>query len=251
MMKRLILLLTIMCCLSIASCSDKLERPILLKPAHLELWQASAQYTFLSDQGREHIALFVAYTEALLAQANGHEQTEHPLLTNDILSTYVSNIKNKAQWSDNANKTRLNDAELDRERTFTRLYLAFMMTSINTVDPKFQQQKERFSQESSDSYKDNLAALSLAFGDFSAAQMQWYFIDEESQVMAFQRISEDKRAYIAFSFSFDNQQMPFPFGFMNSTKMSVWHDKSSTINTFVSNGALSLPSLSVMVVIVD
>ncbi|UTP73243.1 hypothetical protein NLG07_03095 [Alteromonas sp. LMIT006] len=48
--------------------------------------------------------------------------------------------------------------------------------------------------------------------------------------------------------SFDTHQIPFPLGFMSSTKVSIWHSDTEEFATFVTQRPLSIQPLTLVIV---
>lgn len=68
-----------------------------------------------------------------------------------------------------------------------------------------------------------------------------YEVDPANKIFAFMLTSEGgQRAYFSFNGSFDIKDMPFPFGFMNSTKVTLWQTDSQKLDTFVTTQPIAV-----------
>jgi hypothetical protein len=60
----------------------------------------------------------------------------------------------------------------------------------------------------------------------------------------------DKRVYVILNLSYDHHEVPFPLGFMTSTKISIWQTDAPQFETFVTQQPLSIRPRTAIVVVV-
>jgi len=99
-------------------------------------------------------------------------------------------------------------------------------------------------------YLKSLQALIDEYKVLQRGAIEIYEADNQRQLFAYRLTSSDARAFVAFNFSFDLQQMPLPFGFMASTKISLWQSDMDEVQTFVTSQPLMIRPFTAMIVIV-
>lgn len=77
---------------------------------------------------------------------------------------------------------------------------------------------------------------------------QFYHADNETRLIAFYFYTDKARYYVAFNFSWEIHQVPLPYGFMASTKVSIWESDIRTVNTFVTQQALVIRPYTAIVI---
>jgi hypothetical protein len=77
-----------------------------------------------------------------------------------------------------------------------------------------------------------------------------YVENSDSGIVGYYFRHPDKRIYIIVNLSFDHHEVPFPLGFMTSTKVSIWQTDAPQFETFVTQRPLSIRPRTAIVVIV-
>lgn len=77
-----------------------------------------------------------------------------------------------------------------------------------------------------------------------------YLTDVENQLLGYEIRTNDARIYVILNFSYDVHSLPFPLGFMSSTKVQLWRTDSQQIETFVTQWPLSVTGMSAVIVVV-
>jgi hypothetical protein len=96
----------------------------------------------------------------------------------------------------------------------------------------------------------SLRQLRNNYPELLNGQIEAYYANNETKVMAYSLQHGNNRAYVAFNFSFNIQEMPLPFGFMASTKVTVWQSDDLRTSTFVTQQKLMVPAFTAMIVFV-
>jgi hypothetical protein len=83
---------------------------------------------------------------------------------------------------------------------------------------------------------------------FGFVEPEIYQLDETKQLLGYVYKTPNARVYVIVNLSFDTHQIPFPLGFMSSTKVSIWHSDTEEFATFVTQRPLSIQPLTLVIV---
>ncbi len=83
---------------------------------------------------------------------------------------------------------------------------------------------------------------------FGLVEPEIYQLDETKQLLGYVYKTSNARCYVIVNLSFDTHQIPFPLGFMSSTKVSIWHSDTEEFATFVMQRPLSIQPLTLVIV---
>lgn len=83
---------------------------------------------------------------------------------------------------------------------------------------------------------------------FGYIRPEVYQVDKAKGILGYVYKTPDTRFYVIVNLSYDTHQIPFPLGFMSSTKVSVWHSDTKAFTTFVTQGPLSIQPLTMVIV---
>ncbi len=99
---------------------------------------------------------------------------------------------------------------------------------------------------------DNFSSILIKNGFFKhKLNTILYEVDPANKIFAFMITSDGgQRAYFSFNGSFDIKDMPFPFGFMNSTKVTLWQTDSQKLDTFVTTQPIAVRPYNAAFVII-
>ncbi len=159
------------------------------------------------------------------------------------------NTQTPKEFLDHQIQPRLN-LDLVREKTTdlsqdtSALFCAIELSIFFVTDE--QNKCSIFPSKISTSLSEHLQLISDKF----SPQIKVYHQDNETKLLAFQLASNESRVYVIINFSYDMHDVPFPFGFMNSTKVHLWRSDSLKTDSFVTKGTLSIAGRVAMVVIV-
>lgn len=110
--------------------------------------------------------------------------------------------------------------------------------------------KVAFDQELFNFYQ-SLTTLRAANPVLTDGAIDYYEADDDNNVLAYSRTNEDgARVYVAFNLSYDVQPMPFPLGFMNSTKIQLWQSDATTVREFVTDQPVSMRPFTASIVVI-
>ena len=145
-----------------------------------------------------------------------------------------------------------NDNPAVKERKIKRLklsllfeLLSFQLASIGTSEHALINSSAIFTH-----YLDELKPLIAAEPVLNTGSFEIYEYNDELSLFALKRELGKRRAYIAFNLSHDIQNMPLPFGFMSSTKVSVWRTDLPELKTFVTNEQIEILPFTAIIVLV-
>ncbi|MBF7073341.1 hypothetical protein ISG33_08030 [Glaciecola sp. MH2013] len=96
----------------------------------------------------------------------------------------------------------------------------------------------------------SLEKLSQDFPNLHLGKLRAYYANNDEKLLAYSIKSDKQRIYVAFNFSFDLQEVPLPFGFMSSTKVSLWQSDSENITSFVTQSPLMIGPFTAVIIIV-
>lgn len=229
------------------ACTEKAHENALAKRLSEQrvLWESLAKPTFLISSNYNQLSAFVQATENILSRQETPEQVSSDELT--ALNLFAHHFIH--------NQGSTHEAALERSDKLAKMFIAHQATVFTEL--AFNEQEKKFLDINSDvslhiqQYVNTLTHFVSQHSVFTNGDFAWYEVDDQTKVMAYQRQYQNTRAYIAFNFSFDTVDMPFPFGFMNSTKITLWQSDAKSTERFVTQGSLPLRPFTATVVIVE
>ena len=97
---------------------------------------------------------------------------------------------------------------------------------------------------------ENLAQLMDQNTRNSLNEIVFYYADNDTRLLAFSIESSDARYYVGFNYSWEIHEMPLPFGFMASTKVTTWESDIGRLNTFVTQQPIVIRPFTAMIIAV-
>jgi|GEM_PF-1467090 len=208
-------------------------------PNILPSWYGQS-YDFFFNTSPAQIPLLAKSLNDLSKAAkvnDGSLAAQKPLIIENVLTrTLGSTIENEA---------RLAIEQQRNEQFIAHQFASFGELYLSPKDKDYLQQNETWSQ-----YIDSLIALGDEFDVFKQGEIDIYTASEEFSLFAYQRTLGNTRAFVAFNFSFDTVEVPLPFGFMTSTKITMWQSDSPKATTFVTSQALMIRPYTAVIIIV-
>jgi hypothetical protein len=132
------------------------------------------------------------------------------------------------------------------------MYLTHQFTSAGTVlmtspDILLTQQDKNWN-----SFYSSLIELRERYVGLFVQKSTVYEADNERRLLAFRtKTSAGEAAYIVYNFSFDIHEVPLPFGFMTSTKVTLWQSDTANVTTFVTDAPLMISPYSAVIIITE
>jgi hypothetical protein len=208
------------------------------------LWYGYS-YEFFMNTQHEQISHFAKTLDGALVISNAAENnssTTQELVIENVLSRFMNRTADS--------NTQKNAARLALEIKIQQQFLAHQIASFGTLhlsqdDMTFAQQDPQCA-----SYIDSLQALAQTFDVFEYGELRIYEANDDLGLLAYQRSWKNTRAFVAFNFSFDNHELPLPFGFMASTKVRMWQSDAPEIQSFVTSQALTIRPYTAVIIIV-
>lgn len=197
-------------------------------------------YTFFFDAQHSNVESFATSLTDTLALSSTIEKpiNKSKLVVANILTREL-NDQDK-QTNRIALQTKLNKQFIAHQiGSFGRLYLSPSDNTFLESNPDMM------------TYVQSLVTLSESFDIFTVGDIKIYEADNTTSLFAYQRSKGNMRAFIAFNFSFDTHELPLPFGFMTSTKVSMWQSDSPQLRTFVTSHTLSIRPFTAVILIVE
>jgi hypothetical protein len=230
-------------CTGIFACSDvnnKATKPSpmqqfrALATAEQHNWLKAVCKIFDASSDRDSAQEFSQRISAVFAFAVNEEHTDSLGEQGKCSISLDANVDNNIQPA----------AAIERKLIQQRMMKAFLLAYLG-------ENSEIVSAAELEALNQALSSLILRYPLFKQSNAWLYENNNSHFVFAFEKQGDDNvRAYVAFNLSFDAQKMPFPLGFMSSTKVTVWRSGEDTLNTFVTNQAIALPALSAAIVLV-
>ena len=232
------------------ACSKQVDEPAFSKilSEQNKYWESLAKQTFLNSDNHNKLSELVTVTESLFDEAtevmnNKVDNQNGFSATINMFDHHIGNVYSQKS-----------EATIERLDALARMLIVHQTSSLGKTRFNITEQEFLSSETANNTeFKQFLSGLQNFTEQnpvFQRGDFGWYFVDEKTHVMAYQRRLENTRAYIAFNFSFDTVDMPFPFGFMNSTKITLWQSDTNIIESFVTKGRVSLRPYTVNIVIV-
>jgi hypothetical protein len=228
--------------LSALACTPQNQLPQQITPGAATVsasWYTLSHHFFISKSHNDIRGFAKSLNETLaIPNANADDSpTIQKLIAKSILTRSPS--------SDTGNPARV-----AVERQINQQFLAHQLASFGSVllsqnDRMFIKQNPQWA-----TYVQSLTTLSQNFEVFTQGDLEIYEADNVSGLFAYKRTQGTTRAFIAFNFSFDQHELPLPFGFMASTKVTMWQSDSTDIQTFVTSQALTIRPYTAVIVIV-
>ena len=97
---------------------------------------------------------------------------------------------------------------------------------------------------------ENLALLINQSTRDNINDITFYYADNDTRLLAFSIESSDARYYVGFNYSWEIHEMPLPFGFMASTKVTTWESDIGRLNTFVTQQPIVIRPFTAMIIAV-
>lgn len=126
------------------------------------------------------------------------------------------------------------------------------VTAIADITPErhFSQTCNSFSHPNIPKMLQRFAEFSASYAAFSQRQLNVYHSDDSQQLLAYELRGSDERVYVVVNFSFDTLPIPFPHGFMTSTKVTLWESQLEETRSFVTQWPLSIQPFSAVIIVV-
>jgi hypothetical protein len=140
-----------------------------------------------------------------------------------------------------------------RERILLKARQAFILqvTALRQCILSEMHQSMMFDNDENEKYVNSFFELANGRDSFSRGDFSVYEANEDLALLAYSLIYKNQRAFVAFNFSYDNHEMPLPFGFMTSTKVTFWQSDVLLAETFVTSNPLRIRPFTVAIVLVE
>ncbi|MFC4700853.1 hypothetical protein ACFO4O_11835 [Glaciecola siphonariae] len=99
-------------------------------------------------------------------------------------------------------------------------------------------------------HQNQLNTLTTNYPVLTQGEFALYEANNHQGLLAYSRTLGKQRAFIAYNLSYDVHDMPLPFGFMASTKVTLWRMGSDQAKSFVTDRAIVIRPFEVVVVLV-
>jgi hypothetical protein len=229
------------------ACTPQNQTPLYKTPSSASekaSWYAQSHDFFINTQHTE-INGFAKKLDELLLISNDIGSTSVTLQTlsvESVLSRHFIETKESEE--------QRNPAQQVIEEKIDQQLLAHQLASFGEIylsvnDINFVKQNPLWA-----AYIESLKRLSEMSDVFKNGELNIYEANDNLGLFAYQRSKNNTRAFVAFNFSFDNHELPLPFGFMASTKVSMWQSDSPEIQTFVTSQALTIRPYTAVIIIV-
>ncbi|MGB3726326.1 MAG: hypothetical protein WA981_11210 [Glaciecola sp.] len=239
-------LLLVIACTGVFACSqqNQASAPILYSQYDVTEFEQAANNLFVlqsvsvSEYAASLNTLLTAQKERQMVSVKSINKsiTFSPWLTTALLSKQV-----KGDLAEQAKQ----DAHMRRLKM--RLLHQLHIASPPYLHP---QDQSRLQTDSLNAYYESLQALHNAHNILLSHAIEIYEASDDTQLFAYQMRINDKRAYVAYNFSFDIHTMPLPFGFMASTKVLMWQSDAQGVDEFVTSTPLMIRPLTAVIIIV-
>lgn len=106
--------------------------------------------------------------------------------------------------------------------------------------------------DTASTYVKSLRAFVAQFAHLDKSKVEFYTDDLAQNILAYYRSNDQhQRLFAIFNLTYDFHPIPFPLGFMSSTKIKIWRTDDPETREFVTNQTLYLRPLSGAIVLVD
>lgn len=250
----------------LSGCTNKKAAPAIIpNPEQQETWEYLSAEFFLNlpaKPGNTDILDFAEQLNAMMVNVPAAAQVR---VTKTVKQAahYSANIKpvqnsSKLVFDYNIVKAAIAGSDSSRLRKAAqehllqrlKLLLAHQYLSFEGVVLSHHLKELSTDQSELLSYQTNVEALIAKHPVLNTGEFEIYHADNEQRLLAYKRRLGNKSAFIAYNLSFDMHEMPLPFGFMASTKVTVWGSDTQSPQTFVSNSPIIIHPFTVMVIIV-
>lgn len=228
----------------IAACSQKTSESdgrFYPNVAEYEAWYVTANGLFIHSPEQVDIVSAAQSMQQSLVLKPLSEQS-HAINTNaftppSILSTWLTkeNVKDAAYM--------LKQQKL--QQFIAHQFLSYGKATLSESDSISIQKNTQWQL-----FFQSLANLSQDYEVLRLGDLTLYEADNKHQLLAYSRRYNNTRAFIAYNLSFDVHEMPLPFGFMSSTKVTMWQSDAPKKRSFVTNSPLIIHPYTVALVIV-
>lgn len=239
-------LLLVLACTGMFACSQhhQASAPILYSQSDATEFEQAANNLFVLQS--VSVNEYAASLNALLIKQK-KRQPAAPKSANESItfSPWLATVLLDKQATDEPAKQAKQDALMRRlkMRLLHQLHIA--------MPPYLHPQSQTWLQKSPlKAYYESLQSLHNTHQVLRSTNIDIYEASDDTQLFAYQMRINDKRAYVAYNFSFDIHTMPLPFGFMASTKVLMWQSDAQGIDQFVTSTALMIRPLTAVIIIV-
>jgi hypothetical protein len=229
--------MTIIALVLLASCT-KATAPVTPLSEHVKASWYRYSTSFFFTNKRENVEDFAkSLLNALAQPANSPNSVNNTFVVANILSREPDEDSPSAAQL--ALQSSLQEQFLAHQfASFGQIYLSKADTAVKDNSLEMQE------------FVASLKALDEYIAVFRHGEIDIYEANNDSSLFAYKRTKGNTRAFIAFNFSFDTQELPLPFGFMTSTKVSMWQSDAPELRTFVTSQALSIRPFTAVILIV-
>jgi hypothetical protein len=239
----------LICCISlilINACSDQAHKPAVIpNPAQQTQWQDVSAELFLNPSPEPDILTASERFNSMLLPEQASQQAIKQTLKQGVFdySAFISAFKDKQIFT-------VHEAAKDRMLQRIKLLLAHQYISFDAVQlpPLLNTLIYEYSELTE--YLENVKALVNEYPVLYTGSFEIYETSNEQGLLAYSRRIDNTRAFIAYNLSFDIHEMPLPFGFMASTKVTVWESGDMQVRSFVTSSPILIRPFSVVVVLV-
>ncbi len=240
-------MLVIVCLLAACTGQSASER-VIPDPNRQSEWRQVSIGFFLNEEFNPDVLAFAESLNTMLISStseNLHGDQQHLQVSQEpkYLLPAESNLSTKLQMPSNP-------AAAERLKQRLKLHLLHQFISFQVQHTNRLDIPASLSSTIWGEYKSGLAELSQDYPVLVQGNFQIYAADNAIGVLAYSRRNDQKRAYIAYNLSFDVHEMPLPFGFMSSTKVSLWESDVGQLRTFVTSSPLLIRPLTAVIVLV-
>lgn len=241
-------MLLVSVCFLAACTGQSANDRVIPDPNRQSEWEQASIGLFLNEEFNPDVVAFAENLNTMLISSNSENlqgDQQHLRVSSEPkdLTPPESNWSTKLQVPSNP-------AALERLKQRFKLHLlhqfmSFQVQHTNRLDIPISLGSDIFGD-----YKSGLAELSQDYPVLVQGDFQIYAADNAIGVLAYSRRSGPQRAYIAYNLSFDIHEIPLPFGFMSSTKVSLWESDVGLLRTFVTSSPLLIRPLTAVIVLV-
>lgn len=203
-------------------------------------WQHASAALFLHSSPKPDMLGAAERFNSMLLPEQASEQALQTAIFD--YSVFTSAFKNK----------QISAPEAAQERMLQRIqlllahqYMSFerveLPSPLNTLITEHSELAE---------YSESVKALVNEYPVLSTGKFEIYEANNEQSLLAYSRRINNTPAFIAYNLSFDVHEMPLPFGFMASTKVTVWESGDLQTRSFVTSSPILVRPFSAVVVLV-
>ncbi|WP_395340283.1 hypothetical protein PN836_016520 [Ningiella sp. W23] len=229
--------------------SNKHEREQILKTVYPQWVWLSSLYFLTDDLDAQD------YAQQLQDLSKGIS-SQPPLpntaqdLTQKATTLITENLEALARLGSGAQQAATNYAASERLLKRFEMLAGHMAISMGQAVLSRPPLNDIASSGALEEHMQSLLKLIQKYPVLKDAAIEVYAADSQNKLIAYSMRLNKARAYIAFNHSFDIHQMPLPFGFMTSTKVTLWRSSDTDVESYVTSSPIQIAPFEYVIVLV-